>query len=116
MHDPGVRVADEAVAPFLESQNDLSLRPWGFHTAENAIEARPTQMGKSWMSERSLTTKRYGVPAFSFVTFLPLIVSPIVKPGPTVPVTVFVVAAWSRRSSRRALRPPLSRVTTGGCG
>ena len=38
-------------------------------------------------------TKRYGVPAFSFVTFLPFIVSPIVKPGPTVPVTVFGVAA-----------------------
>ncbi len=57
MHDPGVRVADEAVAPFLES------------------------------------TKRYGVAAFSLVTFLPFMVSPIVKPGPTVPVTVFAVAA-----------------------
>src|SRR6266568_1999991 len=38
-------------------------------------------------------TKRYGVPAFSFVTFLPLIVSAIVKPGPTVPLTVFAEAA-----------------------
>src|SRR5215213_5303624 len=45
------------------------------------------------MLERSLMTKRYGVPAFSFVTFLPWMVSPIVKPGPTVPLTVFAVAA-----------------------
>src|SRR5829696_29294 len=36
------------------------------------------------MLERSLMTKRYEVPPFSFVTFLPCIVSPIVKPGPTV--------------------------------
>src|SRR5207247_11059566 len=35
----------------------------------------------------------YGVAAFSFVTFLPCSVRPIVKPGPTVPVTVFGVAA-----------------------
>src|SRR5829696_2040099 len=45
------------------------------------------------MLERSLMTKRYGVPAFSLVTFLPWMVSPIVKPGPTVPLTVFAVAA-----------------------
>src|SRR5215218_7044947 len=45
------------------------------------------------MLERSLMTKRYAVPAFSFVTFLPCIVSPIVKPGPTVPLTVFAGAA-----------------------
>src|SRR6187200_1212586 len=45
------------------------------------------------MLERSLTTKRYAVPAFSFVTFLPCMVSPIVKPGPTVPLTVFAEAA-----------------------
>src|SRR5215208_1885976 len=45
------------------------------------------------MLERSLMTKRYPVPAFSLVTFLPCMVSPIVKPGPTVPLTVFVVAA-----------------------
>src|SRR5436189_1285968 len=38
-------------------------------------------------------TKRYAVPAFSLVTFLPCMVSPIVKPGPTVPLTVFAVAA-----------------------
>src|SRR6476469_6011053 len=45
------------------------------------------------MVARSRITKRYGVPAFSFVTFLPWIASPIVKPGPTVPLTVFVAAA-----------------------
>jgi hypothetical protein len=45
------------------------------------------------MSARSLMTKRYGVPAFNFVTLLPFMVSPIVKPGPTVPLTVFGVAA-----------------------
>src|SRR6266581_8919938 len=45
------------------------------------------------MSARSLMTKRYAVPAFRFVTFLPCMVSPIVKPGPTVPLTVFAVAA-----------------------
>ena len=33
------------------------------------------------MSERSLMTKRYAVPAFSLVTFLPCTVNPIVKPG-----------------------------------
>src|SRR6266487_6933374 len=38
-------------------------------------------------------TKRYAVPAFSFVTFLPWMVSPIVKPGPTVPLTVLAEAA-----------------------
>jgi hypothetical protein len=37
--------------------------------------------------------KRYAVPAFSFVTFLPCTVTPIVKPGPTVPLTVLTVAA-----------------------
>src|SRR5512134_2814222 len=45
------------------------------------------------MLERSLMTKRYAVPAFSLVTFLPFMVSPIVKPGPTVPFTVFAGAA-----------------------
>src|SRR5919197_5521954 len=45
------------------------------------------------MSERSLMTKRYAVPAFSFVTFLLCMVSAIVKPGPTVPFTVLAVAA-----------------------
>ena len=45
------------------------------------------------MLERSLITKRYAVPAFNFVTFVPFMVSPIVKPGPTVPLTVFTVAA-----------------------
>ncbi len=68
MHDPGVRVADEAVAPFLES------------------------------------TKRYGVAAFSLVTFLPFMVSPIVKPGPTVPVTVFAVAADEQQRAGAADR------------
>ena len=38
-------------------------------------------------------TKRYAVPAFSLVTFLPFIASPIVKPGPTVPVAVFAEPA-----------------------
>jgi hypothetical protein len=33
------------------------------------------------MLERSLMTKGYAVPAFSFATFLPFMVSPIVKPG-----------------------------------
>jgi hypothetical protein len=45
------------------------------------------------MLERSRMTKRYAVPAFSLATFLPCMVSPIVKPGPTVPLTVFAVAA-----------------------
>src|SRR5213593_3343775 len=45
------------------------------------------------MSARSRMTKRYAVPAFNFVTLLPCMVSPIVKPGPTVPVTVFGEAA-----------------------
>src|SRR5215207_3676869 len=45
------------------------------------------------MLERSRMTKRYAVPAFRLVTFLPCMVSPIVKPGPTVPLTVFAVAA-----------------------
>src|SRR5215217_6036033 len=45
------------------------------------------------MLERSEMTKRYAVPALSFATFLPCMVSRIVKPGPTVPLTVFAVAA-----------------------
>ena len=66
------------------------------------------------MSERSLITKRY-VPAFSFVTFLPCMVSPIVKPGPTLPLTVLAeaaellpAAASVRRRSLRAAVIPLA--------
>src|SRR6266545_1142403 len=50
------------------------------------------------MLERSLMTRRYAVPAFSFVTFLRCMASPIVKPGPTVPLTVHRVDLRPLRS------------------
>src|SRR6266480_3708398 len=43
VHDPGVRVADEAIASLPQSQHE-ALRPGERHAGENAIEARPAQM------------------------------------------------------------------------
>src|SRR5215213_9961401 len=63
------------------------------------------------MLERSLMTKRYAVPAFSLVTFLPCMVSPIVKPGPTVPLTVFAAAAWPPPAAASAAAATAARST-----
>ena len=90
-HGAGVRVADEAVAPLLQLQQE-ALRPRVFDTGENAVEAGPDQM-EVVKARAILMTKRYAMSAFSFVTFLLWMVSPIVKPGPTVPLTVFAEAA-----------------------
>ena len=43
VHDPGVRVADEAVAPLPQSQHE-ALRPGERHAREHAVETRPGQM------------------------------------------------------------------------
>src|SRR6266498_3656041 len=55
---------------------------------------------KSWIDDRSLITKRYFTPALSFVTLLPFSLSVIVKPGPTVPTTVFGAADALPASNR----------------
>src|SRR5215471_6055402 len=66
------------------------------------------------MSARSLMTNRYGVSAFSFVTFLPCSVRPIVKPGPTVPVTVFGAAAEPLPAATSAAAP-IAASKTAAC-
>ena len=43
MHDPGVRVALEAVAPFPQPQHE-ALRPCELHAREDAVETGPTQV------------------------------------------------------------------------
>src|SRR6266508_2368016 len=43
VHDPGVRVAEEAVAALLDRQHE-ALRSGVFHTGENAVEAGSAQV------------------------------------------------------------------------
>jgi hypothetical protein len=86
-----VRIADEAVAPLFELQQE-ALRPRESHTGENAIEAGPAQM--EVVNARAVADdKAVRSSSLQLRDFLPCIVSPIVKPGPTVPLTVFAGAA-----------------------
>src|ERR1044072_9258254 len=70
---------------------------------------------KSWIGERSRIWKRYGTPFFSLVTFFPASVSLIVKPGPTLPCTIFgadAAGAVAASASARPAAAPASAVRT----
>jgi hypothetical protein len=79
VHDPGVRVPDEAVGgPLLRSRHE-ALRPCELEAREYAIEAGPAQV--EVVNVRAVVDDKAVRRSCLECPFLPCMVSPIVKPG-----------------------------------